>query len=889
MLALYSRKDRAGNRCAGHHAVTPVALPAAVLAPNLFLVLLLAPVCAACSGPALADGVYRPVWQLLAGLQSVLDSCDQQEQEWVRAKGQAAAAALEAAYEAHEAAAGGAGSSAAPWSSSPAACADSTPARPHDKAAGTQQQSKGATTHFAAEAAAAAAAEGVVLKHCEQCLQGLQQAAEQLAADLAVKKEEATAAAGGRGAAPSVAEGAAKLLKPMLKALRREGKDAHKLRRRLEAAAEATDAAAASASAIADSAAQSVLTLQKTLLCHSDKDASSSSSSSSSSNSSSSDDADSDVDASTTNSGGGGSRRTRARRQLKLEQHVLAAAEQQQQQQGARLQRLQSASQVLLELDKAAGKLETQMQEAQQRLQDMAAAGGGASVAGSHHDNGLVAAGTAGLAASLSASVRAFHATANNLGHLIQSLQEVAAAAAADASRVSETGRSTDAGSKQQQQHQQRHPRGSSLFSSPLSTPRGEHLSVTCGGGAGSASKLLGSRLGDAALAGTWGVIGAAAAAASAGGASQLLSPRAGSDLLQPPSTGGGAYDAASHYLIGAAAATTAGRSTAGSSSVSRGGLALSVNPQAAVAAAEGWRVLRSATSSPRGLSLGSKAAFAEQLQGAAAAGTGGPAAVFGISSGGVSGGTSPRGADTAAEAVHAVHAQLAGLSRQASRLSLKANAILAAGGGGSDAGGVRVGLSGSSSLAGSLRQREGPLTAAVTGTASPFSTTQTSPRGFSGLDATSPRAGVAGLGGLGGAGSAFGSTDSSPVPGSPRSGSLLSSATRSLLLSGQSARSLGQIPSAAVGGSGTRPALNLNSSFSGPLLRGGGLGGLGGGSTSSLGGLGSGVGLLRSAGVGPRKPYAAGVAAAPGVGLGSSSSLAAISSRLQSLANGGR
>jgi hypothetical protein len=538
------------------------------------------------------------------------------------------------------------------------------------------------------------------------------------------------------------------------------------------------------------------------------------------------------------------------------------------------------------------------MQEAQQRLQDMAAAGGGASAAGSHHDNGLVAAGTAGLAASLSAGVRAFHATANNLGHLIQSLREVAAVAAADAGRASEAGRSTAAGSTQQQQ---RRPRSSSLFSTPLSTPRGEQLSVTsAGGGAVSASKLLGSRLGDAALAGTWGAT-EAAAAASAGGASQLLSPRSCSDLLQPPSSGGGAYDAASHYLIGAAAAATAVRSTAGGSSISRGGVALSVNPQAAAAASEGWRVLRSAPSSPRGLSLGSKVAFAEQLQGvaaaaaAAAAGTGGAGtALSGLSSDGVSGGASPRGGDAAAEAVHAVHAQLAGLSRQASRLSLKANAILAAGGGGgsdavgvSSAGGVRVPLSGSSSLAGSLRQREG-----VTGTASPFSTAPASPRGLSGLDALSPRAaGIAGLGGLGGIGSAFGSTGSPPVPGSPRSGSLLSSATRSLLLSGQSGRGLGSAPSAGVGALGGRPALNLTSSFSGPLLRGGGLAvGLAGGSSSSLGGLGGGVGLLRSAGAGLGKPYAAGVPAVPGVGLGSSSSsLAAISSRLQSLANGGR
>jgi hypothetical protein len=560
---------------------------------------------------------------------------------------------------------------------------------------------------------------------------------------------------------------------------------------------------------------------------------------------------------------------------------VLASAEQQQQQQGARLQRLQSASQVLMELDKASAKLELQMKEAQQRLQDMAVAGA-ATGAANHHDNGLVAAGTAGLAASLSAGLRAFHSTSGNLCHLIQSLRSAAAEAAVAASRASEGARGTSGGCQQQQQQQ----RGSSLLHSPLSTPRGEqtvHFSQhdssgggKAAGGAGSSpGKLLGrsvsSRLGDAALAGTWGEQEAAAAAAAVAGAAngQLLS-RSGSE--HAVSAGGSAYDGTAHYLIGAAAAATAARSAA-ATSASRGTSGtpvlsprvpmLSVNPEAAAATAEGWRVLRSAPTSPRTLSLGNKVAFAEQLQGS----SGG--SVPGGSS--LSGGSSPRGTDAAAEAVHAVHTQLAGLSRQASRLSLKANAILAAGGadaaaaaaGGLGGGGGLRTLSGASSLSGSLRQREG-----LSAGASPFTAAALSPRG-----AGSPAVGI-GLGGFG-MSSAFGSSATSP----PAAGSLLSSATRSALL-GQGGRGVGL---GATGlGIGARPS--LVSSYSNSLLKGGGLGALSSSSSASYG-LGAGS-LLRSAGAGAGT---FGVQSAPGIPTGTSSSLAAISSRLHSLTNGGR
>lgn len=823
-----------------------------------------------CSG-ALADGVYKPVWQLLAGLQSVLDSCDQEEHEWVRAKGSAAAAALEAAYEAQEAAAA-AGGGMYPWdgaASTGTKAADSlTEGSP--KKASQQQQSKG-VGQFASEAAAAAAAEAAVLKHCEQCLLELQHQAEQLVAGLAVKKDEATAAAGGRGAAADVAEAAAKLLKPMLKALRHEAKDANKLRKRLEVAAEATDAAAASASGIAGAAAKSASKLQKSLLCHEDGNSSSSSSSGSDSSTS-----DSESAASIVSSRSRSSRKGK-RRQLRHEQKVLASAEQQQQQQGARLQRLQSASQVLMELDKASAKLELQMKEAQQRLQDMAVAGA-ATGASNHHDNGLVAAGTAGLAASLSAGLRAFHSTSGNLCHLIQSLRSAAAEAAVAASRASEGGRSTGGGSQQQQQ------RGSSLLRSPSSTPRGEqnvHFSLhdssgggkAPGGASSSPGKLLGrsasSRLGDAALAGTWGEQEAAAAAALTGSAAGPLLSRSGSE--HAASGGGSAYDATAHYLIGAAAAATAARTsaagsnsraTSGMSLLSPRGLTLSVNPEAAAATAEGWRVLRSAPTSPRTLCLGNKAAFAEQLQGSAGGSS-------------LSGGSSPRGTDAAAEAVHAVHTQLAGLSRQASRLSLKANAILAAGGadaaaaaaGGLSSGGGMRTLSGASSLSGSLRQREAPIAGI-----SPFTAASLSPRGGA-LGAGLPAAGV-GLGGLG-ISSAFGSNATSP----PAANSLLSSATRSALL-GQGGRGIGL---GATGlGIGARPS--LVGSYSSSLLKGGAVGGLSSSSSASYG-LGAGS-LLRSAGAGVGK-Y--GVQSAPGIPTGTGSSLAAISSRLHSLSNGGR
>lgn len=807
--------------------------------------------------------MYKPVWQLLAGLQSVLDSCDQEEREWVRAKGEAAAAALEAAYEAQEAAAAGGGGM-CPWDGAAAvgSMLKGSPKKAEaqqskqQQGVGQQQQAKG-VGQFASEAAAAAAAEAAVLKHCEQCLLDLQQEAEQLVAELAVKKDEATAAAGGRGAAADVAEAAAKLLRPMLKALRHEAKDANKLRKRLEAAAEATDAAAAAASGIAATAAKSALKLQRSLLRKGAEDSGSSSDSSSSSSSADSESVVSTVAESRSRSSSKGKRR-----QLKREKEVLAAAEQQQQQQGARLQRLQSASQVLAELDRASAKLERQLLEAQQRLQDMAAAGAGPA-AGNHHDNGLIAAGTAGLTASLSAGLRAYHSTSSSLTALIQSLGSAAGAAAADAFRVSERVLSCGGGSQPQQQ------RSGSLLHSPP-TPRGEqtvHFSTGDSSGGGSGSKLLGrsvsSRLGDSALAGTWGV---QEAAAGAGAAVPLLSPRNGSE--QVSSGAGSTYDAAAHYLVGAAAAATVGRNSAGSGSsrLTAGGLGLSVNPDAAAAASEGWRVLRSAPNSPRSLSLSGKTALAEQLQGARSGG----GALGGSSN--VSGGSSPR-SDAAAEAVHAVHAQLAGLSRQASRLSLKANAILAAGGteaaGGT--GGLRA-LSGSSSLAGSLRQREG-----LGAGSSPFSA-PLSPRGGS-LSGVSPRGGL-GLGGLGTA-STFGGSGGSP----PTTGSLLSSATRSALLGHAGGRGVG-LWSVGLSSVGARPALNssFSSGYSGSLLKGGALGGLGGSSGSALG-MGNSA-LLRAAGDGMGK---LGVSSVPGVAAGTSSSLAAISSRLHSLTHGGR
>jgi hypothetical protein len=323
---------------------------------------------------------------------------------------------------------------------------------------------------------------------------------------------------------------------------------------------------------------------------------------------------------------------------------------------------------VVQELDKACGKLEQQLREAQQKLMGLveSSSGTGSALLSTpmhHHDSGLLAALTAGIAASLSAGLRSFQASVASLVRLLASLKAGATAAAAAAASAGQ---------------------GAAGGAAVPSTRGG----AVDGGTGSSPGRVLGgrsisSRLGDAALAGTWGEQATAAAAAAAGGPGGALLSRSVS------AAGRGAYDAAAQYSIGAAAASSgAGRSPSmregsgrpsGTVTAAAGGAGsllhgLGINmSQPTASGLDAWGPLgnSSALSSPRGLttSSSSKAAFTQQLRAGGGAGGG--------LSGGLGGGVvgvASGGSDAAAEAVHA---QLAGLSRQASRLSQRASQVL--------------------------------------------------------------------------------------------------------------------------------------------------------------------------------------------------------------------
>jgi hypothetical protein len=148
-----------------------------------------------------AEAVYEPVWQLLSGIQTVLDECDQQDAAQAKLSANAAAR-----YE-----------------------AEVTPAA---------QQEGDAT---GPEEDIAAAAVKTLLK-IKKLLKGLVYESRDLSAALQDSKQAATAAASGPGrgvAAVDVATAAAQLLQPMLKALKRADKAKAKLQERLAAAVRA--------------------------------------------------------------------------------------------------------------------------------------------------------------------------------------------------------------------------------------------------------------------------------------------------------------------------------------------------------------------------------------------------------------------------------------------------------------------------------------------------------------------------------------------------------------------------------------------------------------------------------------------------------------------------